>query len=249
MGVEKMASDRQKGALLGVGGPAIPTVSILQSRREIEDLEVTASETGSEKQPTASLTNRQITSGMIIDWKEFEGNPRVKSQLLLKDGDSDENVIFSYIVEEWREKDPVKVCYRWVRKAHKAAGHGLVEEEHIYRGQMENMRKHGQGQYLIVRKFSDNTEKQQIIKGVWSQDILAEGRVVDENGTEKEVKKNLISLRSKRAMNSDRKSKGEDVSLEKVPVTLGVKDKGSGGSLSSIMDKVPSKKQLPPLQR
>ena len=35
------------------------------------------------------VRNRQISSGVIIDWKQFEENQEVRSQLLVKDGEND----------------------------------------------------------------------------------------------------------------------------------------------------------------
>jgi len=32
------------------------------------------------------MRNRQISSGVIIDWKQFQESEQVKSQLLIKDG-------------------------------------------------------------------------------------------------------------------------------------------------------------------
>jgi len=45
---------------------------------------------------------------------------------------------------------------------------------------MLELRKHGKGQYLIVKRYSDNSEKQQCIRGTWNNDILSEGTVTDE---------------------------------------------------------------------
>ena len=113
--------------------------------------------------------NRQISSGVIIDWKQFEESEQVKSQLVMKDGENDEKTIFSYVVEEWFKQEPAKVIYRWVRKSPKnqknTGSAQLTEEEHIYRGTMKHYRKHGQGMYIIVKKYSDNSEKIRSIKG------------------------------------------------------------------------------------
>lgn len=66
--------------------------------------------------PIEGVRNRQISSGVIIDWKQYEESERVKSQLLVRDGEKDEKTIFSYLVEEWNKNEPVKVIYRWIRK-------------------------------------------------------------------------------------------------------------------------------------
>jgi hypothetical protein len=44
------------------------------------------------------MRNRQISSGVILDWKQFEESEQVKSQLVMKDGENDEKTIFSYVV-------------------------------------------------------------------------------------------------------------------------------------------------------
>jgi hypothetical protein len=72
------------------------------------------------------------------------------------------------------------VTYRWVRKIKKAESPVyLVEEEHIYNGTMKAHHKHGKGIYLIVKRYSDNSEKHQFIKGEWICDILERGTVSD----------------------------------------------------------------------
>ena len=108
------------------------------------------------------MRNRQISTGVIIDWKQFEDCEQVKNQLLLKDGENDEKTIFSYVVEEWFKDEPAKVIYRWIRRpnqnhASNSNTSHLVEEEHIYRGPMKHYRKNGNGLYLINKKFSDNS--------------------------------------------------------------------------------------------
>lgn len=72
----------------------------------------------------------------------------------------------------------------------------LVEEEHIYNGTMKEYHKHGKGMYLIVKRYSDNSEKHQLIKGEWMCDILERGTVSDENGNERIIKNNMIHIRS-----------------------------------------------------
>lgn len=53
---------------------------------------------GEGKGNTVGFRNRQISSGVIIDWKQFEAREDVKSQLLVKDAENDEKTIFSYVV-------------------------------------------------------------------------------------------------------------------------------------------------------
>ena len=47
---------------------------------------------------------------------------------------------------------------------------------------MKHYRKNGSGMYIILKKFSDNSEKIKRIKGEWFQDILKTGVMVDESG-------------------------------------------------------------------
>ena len=61
-----------------------PSVSILESKKEISDIEMAIDSYGEGN--TVGVRNRQISSGVIIDWKQFEDRGEVKSQLLLKDG-------------------------------------------------------------------------------------------------------------------------------------------------------------------
>ena len=35
------------------------------------------------------------------------------------------------------------MCYRWVKTARRSGGQGIVQEEHIYRGSMQNLKKNG----------------------------------------------------------------------------------------------------------
>ena len=44
---------------------------------------------------------------------------------------------------------------------------------------MKHFRKHGNGVYIIVKKFSDNSEKVKSVRGEWIQDIMKKGTLVD----------------------------------------------------------------------
>lgn len=67
-----------------------PSVSIMESKKQIEDIEMAIDVCRDSHRPTIDgVRNRQISSGVIIDWKEFEESDKVKSQLLLKDGEND----------------------------------------------------------------------------------------------------------------------------------------------------------------
>ena len=119
----------------------------------------------------------------------------------MKDGENEEKTIFSYVVEEWGRNEPIQVIYRWIRKPTKnqntspssSLAH-LVEEEHIYRGPMKHYRKNGNGMYIIVQKYSDNSEKIKSIKGLWVQDILKTGVMTDEKGKEEILSSNVLKL-------------------------------------------------------
>ena len=67
-----------------LGKAEAPSVSILESKKEISDIEMAIDSYGEGN--TVGVRNRQISSGVIIDWKQFEDRGEVKSQLLLKDG-------------------------------------------------------------------------------------------------------------------------------------------------------------------
>ena len=47
---------------------------------------------------------------------------------------------------------------------------------------MKNKKKHGESEYIILRRFSDNAKYQQLIKGIWNQDILVSGKMIDNLG-------------------------------------------------------------------
>lgn len=156
----------------------------MESKRQISDIEMAIDSYGEGKNGTLlGMRNRQISSGVIIDWKQFEESEQVKSQLVIKDGENDEKTIFSYVVEEWYKQEPAKVIYRWMRKVPKNQNNPgtahLTEEEHIYRGPMKHYKKHGPGMYIIVKRYSDNNEKIRSIKGEWYQDVLKTGVLTD----------------------------------------------------------------------
>jgi hypothetical protein len=48
---------------------------------------------------------------------------------------------------------------------------------------LKNKKKNGEGQYLIIQRFSDNTEKIQSIKGIWILNNLSTGVITYDNGT------------------------------------------------------------------
>jgi hypothetical protein len=121
----------------------LASVSILQSKREIEDLlklDIDVEDSNN----NFALINRQITSGIIIDWKQFNRSNHSQGHLYVTDGEKDEKSIFSLLVEEWISPQKARVIYKWVRVP-KNNALGLIEEEHIYRGEMCNRRKEGHG--------------------------------------------------------------------------------------------------------
>lgn len=63
---------------------------------------------------------------------------------------------------------------------------------------LKNKKKNGEGQYLIIQRFSDNTEKIQSIKGIWVLNNLSTGVITYENGTQKRILNNITLARSKK---------------------------------------------------
>lgn len=72
-----------------------------------------------------------------------------------------------------------------------------MEEEHAYKGDMRQRKKNGFGQYSIIRRFSDNSEKAQVVKGEWRNDIFIQGVMEDGMGPPKKIKGSVLTLRSK----------------------------------------------------
>jgi hypothetical protein len=46
------------------------------------------------------IINRQVLSGMILDVKQFDESCQIKKQVLCRNGEENENVIFSFITLE-----------------------------------------------------------------------------------------------------------------------------------------------------
>lgn len=63
---------------------------------------------------------------------------------------------------------------------------------------LKNKKKNGEGQYLIIQRFSDNTEKIQSIKGIWVLNNLSTGVITYDNGTQKRILNNITLARSKK---------------------------------------------------
>lgn len=131
------------------------SISIFESRQMITDLENTLAK---DEAGTASSIDRQVNSAMIIDFKTF--SPDINTLLVVRDADSFELPFFSFLVLEKEDDQPSRVIYRWIKKLplERAKGLTMKEEEHIYTGQMHNNRKHGSGEYIILRKWSDSSE-------------------------------------------------------------------------------------------
>lgn len=53
----------------------------------------------------------------------------------------------------------------------------IIEEEHIYKGHLKDNRKHGNGEYIILRKFSNACEAQIRYSGEWLMDIFNSGTI------------------------------------------------------------------------
>lgn len=69
------------------------------------------------KQQISGSNKKQISKGATIDWKQFYEDDQLKNQLVMKDIENEEKVVFSYLIEEWIEEKPSKVIYKWIRKA------------------------------------------------------------------------------------------------------------------------------------
>lgn len=130
------------------------TVSILESKRELEEALSMADQDTPDKKAKlqCEFVNRQVTTSTIMDWKEFKVGEDRQAELSLKDGENGDRIIFDMMVEEWKEGHPSKVIYRWIHRPKHSPG-GLLEEEHLYHGGMLNRHKHGPGEYLIIRRF------------------------------------------------------------------------------------------------
>lgn len=135
---------------------------------------------------------------MIVDEKRTKPNSEIQGYLQLRDGEN-EKPVFTYIVEEKLGEDLTNVIYRWLRIPKEDAS-GLIEEEHIYRGGMKKNRKDGRGEYMIISRYSDNTEKTKSIRGRWCNDILVEGVAKSSEGEENVVSRNILHMKpTKRA--------------------------------------------------
>ena len=108
--------------------------------------------------------------------------------------------MFTFIVEEKLGEDLTNVIYRWLRIPKEDAT-GLIEEEHIYRGGMKKNRKDGRGEYMIISRYSDNTEKTKSIRGRWCNDILVEGVAKSSEGEENVISRNILHMKPKKRAN------------------------------------------------
>jgi hypothetical protein len=73
-------------------------VSIFESRQNIADLENSFSDENDANKSLLLSTNRQINSGMILDLKQYDQSSKMKKHFIFKDGEKDENIIFSYMI-------------------------------------------------------------------------------------------------------------------------------------------------------
>lgn len=65
---------------------------------------------------TVSSINRQVNSGMILDFKTFAPDSNSLHHLIARQGDSSDDAFFSYLILEKEDDQPSKVIYKWVRK-------------------------------------------------------------------------------------------------------------------------------------
>lgn len=157
----------------------IPSIAISPSRRAI--LPKLTIKEPSRVSPTKIMSiDRQITSGMVVDCKESKEGGESFKEITLKNGEEDNKTIFSYVIEKEIGPQYHLVTYRWTNRCKRIEESTFLrEEEHIYQGPILNNCKNGQGQYTIIRRYSDNSEKHQIVKGIWSNDMLQSGTVLD----------------------------------------------------------------------
>lgn len=125
----------------------------------------------------------------------------------------------------------------------------ITEEEHIYSGGMEENRKNGAGQYIIIKKMSNATEKRIRYKGTWKNDIFSRGFVEGEDGNIKEIESApLLSIKSKRGMvgktdrNPTLKLLAEQ--MDKKRSTKNIIARSSNESYTSITEKVNGHKKV-----
>lgn len=107
---------------------------------------------------------------------------------------------------------------------------------------MKHFRKHGNGVYIIVKKFSDNSEKVKSVRGEWIQDIMKKGTLVDENGKEQYITSNVLmmNMRSKKTITPylDKNQTIERIRTKSVTSQqILQQNTNSGNSISSIFDK------------
>ena len=57
---------------------------------------------------------------------------------------------------------------------------------------MSNYLKNGQGLYIVLQKYMDNSEKLTKIKGFWKDDVLEHGVFIDENGKQEIFTSNIV---------------------------------------------------------
>lgn len=142
------------------------------------------------------------------------------------------------------------MIYKWKRKPYYQLGvnHAvqITQEEHIYQGAMENNRKHGEGEYILIQRLSDGTEKNTRYTGTWNHDILASGMIEDANGFRKEIKASAISFKTKSSLKGQ---STKNLTIKHVSAMMEQKkDKSSkviiSGAIpsSSSIEKVRSKK-------
>jgi hypothetical protein len=107
---------------------------------------------------------------------------------------------------------------------------------------MKQYRKNGEGIYIIVKKFSDNSEKVKSVRGEWVQDILKNGTLVDETGKEQYITSNVLklSMRSKKMITPylDKNPTIERIRKKSVTSHQILQPKSnSGNSIASIIEK------------
>lgn len=181
---------------------------------------------------------------MVIDFKTFEPGCETRQHLIARNGEGDDSIIFSFIVLDEDEGNPSKVIYRWVRRqTEQSKGLALKEEEHIYKGEMKAGRKHGKGEYIVLKKWNNATETQQRYRGIWVADIFDCGSFENENGEVKEIKKSgFTTFKSKSVMKG---KSNKNLTIKQLTENMGarrsskvINQRESNLSAASILNKL-----------
>jgi hypothetical protein len=123
----------------------------------------------------------------------------------------------------------------------------LKEEEHIYKGEMRNNRKHGEGEYIILRRWSDSTETRLKCCGTWVADVFKCGTYENEKGEKKQINETIFTtfksrtnIRAKPEKNLTIKMLTQEMGKRKSSNNVNQRD--SNVSCASILNKLKQEK-------